>query len=76
MAVEITCISDGELERLARVGGPHSVEVMLLTRLRRGRAKDRQFFAFRVGEYYFTGPTPDARTERKMIELAEEHEEE
>ena len=29
--------------------------------LRKLRAKDRQIFAFRVGDSWFTGPTPDAR---------------
>ena len=40
------------------------------------RAKDRQVFAFRVGDYFVTGPLPDARSEARMIKLAEEDEEE
>jgi hypothetical protein len=76
MAAEITRISDEELERLAREGGPTSIEAMLLARLRRLRAKDRQVFAFRIGQYWIAGPMPDAHTEALMIEVAEEDEDE
>jgi hypothetical protein len=39
--------------------------------LRRRRAKDHQEFAFRVGDYYFVGPMPDARTELALIAVVD-----
>jgi hypothetical protein len=36
------------------------------------RAKDRQVFAFRFGDYLIAGPVADAKTELAMIEFAEE----
>ena len=72
MAIEIERISDAELERLAAQGGSLSVEASIVEELRERRAKDRQVYAFRVGDYYFTGPVPDARTELALIDLAEE----
>ena len=39
------------------------------------RAKDRQVFAFRVGDYMVVGPVPDAKTKSLMIEIAEENDE-
>ena len=33
-------------------------------------AQDRQTFAYRCGSMWFTGLTPDARTEQAMIEIA------
>ena len=73
---EVVLLPDQELEELARKNGAGSVEAMVLARLRRMRAKDRQVFAFRVGDYFVTGPLPDARSEARMIKLAEEDEEE
>ena len=70
--VEIILVSDQELEQLVKERGTGSIEAMVLARLRRMRAKDRQVFAFRVGDYLATGPLPDARTEVRLIELAEE----
>ena len=71
MAVEITRVPDLELEELARTGGPVSVEARVLLELRRRRAKDHQEFAFRVGDYYFVGPMPDARTELALIAVVD-----
>jgi hypothetical protein len=71
VVTEVIPVPDAELERLARAGGPLSVEARILEELREQRAKDRQVFAFRVGEYYFTGPTPDATTEIALVDLAE-----
>jgi hypothetical protein len=72
MATEVVLMPDQELERLAREHGAGSVEAMVLARLRYMRAKDRQVFAFRVGDYFLTGPLPDARSEVRMLDLAEE----
>jgi hypothetical protein len=66
---------DAELEELARAHGPFSIEAKLSRELRKGRAKDRQVFAFKVGDYYFTGPIPDARGEQALIRLADVDEE-
>ena len=72
MAPELVPVSDAELERLAHEGGPLSIEARIARELRMQRAMDRQVFAFRVGEYYFTGPTPDARMEIALLDLAED----
>ena len=64
-----------ECARAATEKGPSSVEALVLARLRLLRAKDRQVFAFRFGDYLIAGPVPDARTELAMIELAEEESE-
>ena len=72
MATEVVLVSDQELERLVKEHGAASIEAMVLARLRSMRAKDRQVFAFRVGDYFMTGPPLDARSEALMIELAEE----
>lgn len=58
MAPELVPVSDAELERLAREGGPLSIEARIVRELRMQRAMDRQVFAFRVGDYYFTGRHP------------------
>jgi hypothetical protein len=75
VATELVPVTDAELERLAQKGGPTSVEARIVEELREQRAKDRQVFAFKVGEYYFTGPTPDATTEIALLDLAEDDEE-
>jgi hypothetical protein len=54
------------------LSGPVSVEARVLMELRRRRAKDHQEFAFRVGDYYFVGPMPDARTELALIAVVDE----
>jgi len=59
----------------AEENGPSSAEAEALARLRLQRSKDRQVYAFRFGSYLVTGPTPDARTELAMIEIAEEEDE-
>ena len=48
------------------------MEARVLMELRRRRAKDHQEFAFRVGDYYFVGPMPDARTELALIAVVDE----
>jgi hypothetical protein len=67
----IEFVSDERLERLVRLKGPSSVPARVLRQLQSARARDRQFFAFRVGNYWLAGPPPDAETEVAMIELAE-----
>ena len=69
-AVEL--IPDEELERLAIERGRSSIEARILQDLRKMRAKDRQTFAFRIGACWFTGPTPDRRTELWLLDLANE----
>ena len=64
-------VSDENLVQLAEEAGEGSLEAQLLQELRRSRARDHQYFAFRVGEYYFTGPVPDARTEAELLALAD-----
>ena len=68
---EITRVTDEELEELVRSQGPHCIEAVVLKNLREGRAKDRQVFAFRIGDTYYTGPVPDAETEATLIDIAE-----
>ncbi len=70
-AVALEFVSDEDLLELADEGGPGSIEAQLLKELRNDRARDRQYFAFRVGEYCFTGPVPDARTEAELLILAD-----
>jgi hypothetical protein len=72
VAIEIVCVPDTELERLAEQAGSLSVEAEIVEELRERRAKDRQVYAFRLGDYYFIGSIPDARTELALIDLAEE----
>jgi hypothetical protein len=71
VVIEIVRVPDHELERLAKERGPLSIEAGIVEILRKRRAKDHQVHAFRVGDYYFTGPVPDARTEVAIIDLAE-----
>jgi hypothetical protein len=72
MAIEVIQISDELLERAANERGSRSTEAKVLAELRLERALDRQRFAFRCGSLWFVGSAPDARTERAMIEIAEE----
>jgi hypothetical protein len=76
MALEIVRVSDSELERLAEKGGSQSVEALIVKELCKRRAKDYQVYAFRVGDFYFTGPVPDARTELAIIDIVEGEDEE
>jgi hypothetical protein len=75
MPIEVVQVPDDVLARAATEKGPSSIEAQLLARLRYLRAKDRQVFAFRVGDYLIAGPVPDARTELAIIEIAEDDEE-
>jgi hypothetical protein len=70
MATEVQFVPDRILRTLVEVAGPDSVENQIWKQLRDERAKDRQVFAFRVGEYWLTCPFPDARTELHLIHLA------
>jgi hypothetical protein len=72
MTIEVVQIPDDVLALAATVNGPRSAEAQILARLQKLRAKDRQVFAFRFGNYLIAGPVPDARTELAMIEIAEE----
>jgi len=76
MAIEVVQVPDEALTLAAVENGPSSAEARLLARLRHLRAKDRQVFVFRVGDYMIVGPIPDARTELAMIEIAEDDEDE
>ena len=76
MAGDMVQISDEEVQRLAKEQGPGSVTARVWAELQAQRAKDRQVFAFRIGPFWITGPVPDGRTEAKMIEIADEDEEE
>jgi hypothetical protein len=69
-------VPDEVVERLAKEDGPQSVAAKVLADLRRERAKDRQVFAFRCGDYWITGPVPDVQSEADLIEWAIEDEEE
>jgi hypothetical protein len=68
----VELIPDEVLEDLALEAGPQSIPARLLRGLRKLRARDRQVFAFRVGNYWITGPLMDARTEAALIDLADE----
>jgi hypothetical protein len=70
--MELVLVPDTALELAAGIFGADSIEAEVLAKLRRERAKDRQVYAFRVGEYWITGPVPDGRTEITMIQVAEE----
>jgi hypothetical protein len=71
MSVHFRQVPDDELQERAESGGPASAEARVLAGLRLARAKDRQIFAFRVGDYYLTGPMPDAKTEAVMLSATE-----
>jgi hypothetical protein len=70
VAIEIVCVSDSELEQLAKERGSRSIEARVVRQLRKYRAKDFQAYAFRVGRYYFAGSVPDAVTELAILALA------
>ena len=69
MSLRALRVSDEELVRLAKEGGPRSAEARIVRLLRKRRAKDYQAYAFRVGDRYFAGPTPDALTELAIIDM-------
>jgi hypothetical protein len=64
-------LPDEELERLAERDGPESLAAKALADLHAQRAKDKQVFAFLVGEYFVVGPMPDAETELHLMLVAE-----
>ena len=72
MAIEVVQVPDAVLVLATIEQGPSCAEAQILARLHNLRAKDRQVFAFRVGDYLIAGPIPDARTELAMIEIVEE----
>jgi hypothetical protein len=72
MTIEVVQIPDEVLALAAVEQGPYCAEAQILARLHNLRAKDRQVFAFRVGDYLIAGPVRDAMTELAMIEIAEE----
>jgi len=55
-------VADDRLESLATAFGPGSTEARALELLRYYRARDRQVFAFRIGEHLVIGPMPDGQT--------------
>jgi hypothetical protein len=69
--MEVELVPDTILETLAKMEGPSSIEGQVWRYLREQRARDRQIFAFRVGAYWLTAPFPDARTEARLIALAQ-----
>jgi hypothetical protein len=68
---QVEFVPDERLERLVRQQGPTSVPARVQKQMRSARARDRQYFAFKVGNYWITGPTPNAEMEAALIELAE-----
>ena len=54
-------VTDERLEVLSMAFGPNSTEARALELLRHYRARDRQVFAFRIGEHLMIGPMPDGR---------------
>jgi hypothetical protein len=72
MEDQIELVPDEVLEDLALEAGPASVPARILSGLWSARARDRQVFAFRVGNYWVTGPLMDARTEAALIDLADD----
>jgi hypothetical protein len=69
---ELEYVPDEVLERLALEAGPESAPSRILKGLWRERARDRQVSAFRVGDYWITGPLMDAKTEAALIDLVNE----
>jgi hypothetical protein len=69
VTLEIVCVSDSELARVAKEGGSRSTEARIVKQLRKRRAKDYQAYAFRAGGYYFIGAIPDASTELAILDL-------
>jgi hypothetical protein len=67
----IKIVPDEELLRLAEEAGPTSIAASMLKELQSSRSKDRQYFAFHVGEYFFVGPVPDSETEADLLSLAD-----
>jgi hypothetical protein len=74
--MDVELVPDTLLESLARTEGPSSIEGQVWRHLREQRAGDRQVFAFRIGAFWLTGAFPDARTEARLIAIAELEDEE
>jgi hypothetical protein len=72
MELQLEFVPDDVLEELASEAGPQSIPARMLKGLRRERARDRQVYAFRVGNYWVTGPFMDAKTEVALIGLADD----
>jgi hypothetical protein len=71
----ITYLSDEELLRIVKAEGPSSPAADILRRLTKKRRKDYQVHVWTIGQYYFIGPMPDAKTELAMLEFALEDDE-
>jgi hypothetical protein len=71
MAIKTVFVSDDVLMQAAQDKGAASVEAKVLSALSRERRKDRQVHAFLVGDYWMTGPLPDARAEQVIIGVQE-----
>lgn len=69
---QVEFVPDEVLEDLALEAGPESIPARILSGLWYARARDRQVFAFRVGNYWITGPLMDAKTEAALIALADD----
>lgn len=70
--MEITQVSEEDLVRLAEKEGSRSAAATILRSLTKRRAKDRQVFAWQLGQYYFVGPPPDAEMEATIREFIED----
>jgi hypothetical protein len=64
-------VTDERLEALSMALGPNSTEARALEHLRDYRARDRQVFAFRIGEHLIIGPMPDGRTRLMALMVLE-----
>jgi len=73
--MEVVPIPDDLLAQIAKELGSESTEARLLAEIHSQRALDRQIYAFRCGTLWYLGSTPDAATERTMIEMAQDLEE-
>ena len=69
--MEITQVSEEDLKRLAEEQGPRSAAATILRNLTKKRAKDRQVFAWQLGQYYFVGP-PHAKREARIREFIDD----
>ncbi len=76
MASQLVQVPDEDMEQLVREQGAGRMVARIWSELRLQRAKDRQFFAFRFGPYWITGPVPDARTEADILDFADDDEKE
>ena len=70
--MEITQVSEEDLKRLAEKQGPRSAAATILRDLTKKRAKDRQVFAWQLGQYYFVGPPPYAEMEVRIRDFIDD----